>query len=301
MNKNIIIVGIATAVAIYGILCAVAAPLANVFLTLAIIAGGILLALYFMFKNKIYALSIYIVPARYHAGANALKNNSCTVTYYCGDKLVIADNTAKNECNKRYFIIRNSNLVNVDKVWYQICKNYNRYSTTGSLADFCRAFTPVDIQVEKDETKPKKKVIERKEYRNPDTIKPKPVHTGPEIVDFNNLQTTNRAQATSKEEEAVGLEEFLSMGEVMQKVSQKVNVNTAAAGELTVFNGINIAIAKKIVEYRNLNGNFKSIDEFIEVAGVDEHFIPQIKSLAVLEDKKNGPDDAPNEGRLIDW
>ena len=145
------------------------------------------------------------------------------------------------------------------------------------------------------------KVIERKEYRNPDTIKPKPVHTGPEIVDFNNLQTTNRAQATSKEEEAVGLEEFLSMGEVMQKVSQKVNVNTAAAGELTVFNGINIAIAKKIVEYRNLNGNFKSIDEFIEVAGVDEHFIPQIKSLAVLEDKKNGPDDAPNEGRLIDW
>lgn len=301
MNKNFIFVGIATVIALYGLLCIVSVPLANVFLSFAIFLSAILLVGYFVFRKKIYTLSIYIVPARYHAGANAIKNESCTVTYYPGDKLLITDNTAKNECNKRYFILKNSNTTDIGIIWYNICRNYNRYSTLGSLAELCRTYAPVDILVEKNETKPKKEVIDRTEYRNPDTIKIKPKTTGPEIVEFSNLQTSNRTQATSKEEEMVGLEEFLTMGDIMKKSAQKVNVNTATAGELAVLNGINIAIAKKLVEHRNLNGDFKSIDEFIEVAEVAEHFIPQIKELAVLSDKPNEPDDAPNEGRLLDW
>ena len=303
MNKNFIFVGLATIFALYGMICIVSVQLANMFLTFAIILSGILLAAFFMFKEKIYTLSIYIVPARYHAGINAIKNESCTVNYYPGDKLLVADNTAKNECNKRYFIIKNNSI---GKIWYNICRDFNRYSTLGSLAEFCRTYTAVDILVEKDETKPKKKVIDRTEYKKPEPVnkikqQQKQQTKGPEIVEFSSLQTTNKAQATTKEEEMVGLEEFLTMGEIMQKSAQKVNINTATAGELTVLNGINIAIAKKLVEHRNLNGDFKSIDEFIELAGVGEHFIPQIKNLAVLSDKPHTPDDAPNEGRLLDW
>jgi len=300
MNKNYIFIGIATVIALYGLLSIVSAPLANLFLTFAIIISGLLILAYFLLRKQIYKFSIYLVPARYHAGANALKNGSCTVSYFAGERIIVADNSAKNECNKRYFIIQKT-ATDIDKLWFKTCRIFNRYTTLGSLSEFYRIDTPVEILVEKDETKPKKRVIEKTEYRNPESFLPKPKVTAPEIVDFSNLQTSNRAQATSKEDEMLGVEEFLNMGDIMKKSAQKVNVNKATAGEIAVLHGINIAIAKKIVEHRNLNGPFKTVEEFLEVADVKEHFIPQIKEIISLSDNDNGPDDAPNEGRLIDW
>lgn len=301
MNKNYIIIGIATVIALYAILNIVAPPLANIFLTLAIIIGTILTVAYFGFRKQLYGLSMWMVPVRYHAGVNTLKNESCTVKYFPGERILVADNSAKNDCNKRYFTIQNSSL-NVETSWFKVCRIFNRYTTLGSLSEFFKALTYVDIKVEHDETKPKKRVIEKREYRTPESYLPKPKTTGPEIVEFNNLQTKNRAQTTSKDEEMLGVEEFLNMGDIMKKSAQKVNVNTATAGEIAVLHGINIAIAKKIVEHRNLNGDFKTIEEFLEVAEVKEHFIPQIKEIITLGgNDDNGPDDAPNEGRLLDW
>lgn len=301
MSMNYIFIGIATVVALYALLGMVSAPLANLFLTFAIIIGGILIAAYFLLRQKIFTLSIYIVPARYHAGANAITNKSVTVSYFQGERIIVADNAAKNECNKRYFIVKKT-ATDVDKLWFRTCRIFNRYTTLGSLSEFYRSSNiPIDILVEHDETKPKKRVVEKKEYRAPESYLPKTKTPVPEIVDFNNLQTSNRARATSKDEEMLGVEEFLSMGEIMKKSAQKVNVNKATAGEIAVLHGINIAIAKKIVEHRNLNGPFKTIEEFLEVADVKEHFIPQIKEIITLSDDDNGPGDAPNEGRLIDW
>lgn len=60
--------------------------------------------------------------------------------------------------------------------------------------------------------------------------------------------------------------------------SGKVNINTASAEEMAdKLNGIGIQLAKRIVDYREQNGRFKSIDEIKNVSGIGEKRFEQIK------------------------
>ena len=57
----------------------------------------------------------------------------------------------------------------------------------------------------------------------------------------------------------------------------KININTAGEEELTALNGIGPAKAKKIIEFRNKNGGFKSIEELMLVPGIKEGTFSKIK------------------------
>lgn len=59
--------------------------------------------------------------------------------------------------------------------------------------------------------------------------------------------------------------------------SSKVNINTATAEELEKLDGIGPAIAQRIVEYRNTNGKFLSIDEIKNVSGIGEKTFEKFK------------------------
>lgn len=52
-----------------------------------------------------------------------------------------------------------------------------------------------------------------------------------------------------------------------------VDINTASVEELKDVKGITGKKAKKIVEYREANGCFKSVDELVEVKGIGEKFL----------------------------
>ncbi|MBD3825060.1 MAG: helix-hairpin-helix domain-containing protein [Epsilonproteobacteria bacterium] len=52
-----------------------------------------------------------------------------------------------------------------------------------------------------------------------------------------------------------------------------VDINTATKEELKEVKGISGKKAKKIVEYREANGCFKSVDELVEIKGIGEKFI----------------------------
>ena len=57
-----------------------------------------------------------------------------------------------------------------------------------------------------------------------------------------------------------------------------VNINTASALELTALSGIGDATAEKIIEYRNANGKFQSIEEIKNVKGIGEAKFNKIKA-----------------------
>lgn len=60
-------------------------------------------------------------------------------------------------------------------------------------------------------------------------------------------------------------------------VNKKVNINTASASELETLTGIGPSTATKIIEYRESNGKFKSIDEIKNVKSIGDAKFNKIK------------------------
>ncbi len=65
--------------------------------------------------------------------------------------------------------------------------------------------------------------------------------------------------------------------------NQKVNINDAKQEELEELPGIGPSIAKKIIEYREQNGKFTSIDELQEIKGIGESKYENIKEYVMVK------------------
>ena len=56
-----------------------------------------------------------------------------------------------------------------------------------------------------------------------------------------------------------------------------VNLNTATQAQLETLPGIGAAAAKRILEYRQKNGNFKKVEELMNVKGIGEKSFLKLK------------------------
>ena len=63
-----------------------------------------------------------------------------------------------------------------------------------------------------------------------------------------------------------------------KNLSQKVNINKASILELQQLHGIGEKKAQAIVEYRNQNGQFKSMDDLLNIKGIGPKFIEKNRS-----------------------
>ena len=57
----------------------------------------------------------------------------------------------------------------------------------------------------------------------------------------------------------------------------KININTATSEELQTLSGIGESKAQAIIDYRNTNGPFNSIEEIVNVSGISENLFAKIK------------------------
>ena len=64
---------------------------------------------------------------------------------------------------------------------------------------------------------------------------------------------------------------------------KKVNINTASQTELETLNGIGPSLAAKIIEFREKNGKFKSVDDLRNVTGIGESKFESIKKSVVVK------------------
>ncbi len=65
--------------------------------------------------------------------------------------------------------------------------------------------------------------------------------------------------------------------DIEDEASDLININNASETELETLNGIGEATAKKIVEYREKNGKFDTIEDIMEVPGIGESKYNNIK------------------------
>ena len=64
--------------------------------------------------------------------------------------------------------------------------------------------------------------------------------------------------------------------------AQKININTATAAELQLLNGIGAAKAQAIVEYREANGKFTSLEDLTKVKGIGPKLIEKNAGMLAL-------------------
>ena len=68
-----------------------------------------------------------------------------------------------------------------------------------------------------------------------------------------------------------------------EKQNEKVNINTATQTELETLPGIGPSTSLKIVNYREENGKFKTIEDIKEVSGIGDAKYENIKDLICVE------------------
>lgn len=74
-----------------------------------------------------------------------------------------------------------------------------------------------------------------------------------------------------------------------------IDINTASQAELESLQGIGPAKAKAIVEYREKNGSFASVDDLKKVGGIGSGTIKQLRDVITVEAGKNTETPAKQE------
>jgi comEA protein len=79
----------------------------------------------------------------------------------------------------------------------------------------------------------------------------------------------------------------------------RVNINTAAQFELSILPGLGPSLAERIVEHRETNGDFTSIEELSNVNGIGSALIERMRPFIAIEASQPNPRAAADGETII--
>ena len=100
--------------------------------------------------------------------------------------------------------------------------------------------------------------------------------------DTNMCPNIENASYTPLKEESKNLEEEKESESQDTTLKEKININTSDIDTLTTLPNIGKSKAQSIISYREKNGNFKSIEDIINVSGIGESTFEKIKDYITI-------------------
>jgi competence protein ComEA len=79
----------------------------------------------------------------------------------------------------------------------------------------------------------------------------------------------------------------------------RVNINTADQETLAALPGVGEAKAGAIIEYRDRNGPFKTVEDIEKVFGIDEQVFAGLKAKITVEEEEQSPAAALEDQKTI--
>ena len=105
--------------------------------------------------------------------------------------------------------------------------------------------------------------------------------------DANNQTTSTNPNSIDGGGKAAPLRSSSSAGQAGESQSNqtvgKININTANENQLDLLPGIGATYAKRIIEYRNANGAFTSIDDIKKVKGIGDKTFEKFKDKITVQ------------------
>ena len=115
------------------------------------------------------------------------------------------------------------------------------------------------------------------------------IYSRAEVIDFKKTKEIEEQvleKCIQKDEDALKNDACISdstnSNNDKQKVTGKVSLNKATKEELMTLTGIGEAKAKDIINYRDKNGGFKTIEDIKKVNGIGDNIFAQIKENITL-------------------
>ncbi len=104
-----------------------------------------------------------------------------------------------------------------------------------------------------------------------------------ENADLSNINRAKKLQdheliyISNKNDESKETQTINSNSSNKDSLEKKININNATLDQLKTLSGIGDSKAKSIIEYREKNGGFKSIEEIKNVSGIGDNMFERIK------------------------
>jgi len=74
----------------------------------------------------------------------------------------------------------------------------------------------------------------------------------------------------------------LQVQQAQEATEKRININTATSAELQKLPRVGPKIAQRIIDFRNQNGNFKTIEDIMKVRGIGEKVFKQIRDMITV-------------------
>ncbi|MBR5508720.1 MAG: helix-hairpin-helix domain-containing protein [Lachnospiraceae bacterium] len=102
-------------------------------------------------------------------------------------------------------------------------------------------------------------------------------------------------------EEAVKTEEPVKQEPMKQEKAERLDINVCGEEDFLTLPGMSLSSAKRAVELRDTQGDYRSVDDFVARNGIKPHFMVQMESRIYVKEKveKMSPE-TPRRGRMLD-